>query len=268
MKTTKYSQTYLKNRKLQYERAKKQKKPRRCSFCSAIVPKRRIYCKRTFCNNECKAEWQQTSKEHRKTVLKHCKQLKPVTKAWLEQKYLVEFLDSRDIAKLVNRAPATVVGWFKQLKIPMRKCGINPHKKKPVRKRTAEERQHMREVRLRDGHVPYLKNGVHWLKGKRGPEVPSWKGGVTPTRQKLYSTNEWKRAVHNAWVRDRGFCQRCERHYLDDRDLSFDLHHIVPFEYEPLRTKVRNLVLLCEKCHYWVHGPENVDREFIKEIPK
>jgi hypothetical protein len=37
----------------------------------------------------------------------------------------------------------------------------------------------------------------------------------------------------------------------------------VSFACVELRADPDNLVYLCEKCHYWVHGPENTDRSFL-----
>ena len=41
-------------------------------------------------------------------------------------------------------------------------------------------------------------------------------------------------------------------------------HHVASFAVVELRMEVSNLVLLCEPCHYWVHGADNTLREFIE----
>ena len=105
-------------------------------------------------------------------------------------------------------------------------------------------------------------------RGKRGAESTNWKGGITPERQGLYGTPEWKECVKAVWRRDDATCRRCG---LDHRAIpagdregrSFAIHHVVGFEAVELRCVVDNLVLLCRPCHSWVHSKENVNEEFI-----
>src|SRR3546814_8261392 len=42
---------------------------------------------------------------------------------------------------------------------------------------TKENKDLFRELRLKDGRVPYLKDGKHWL-SHEGAKPSSWKGGV------------------------------------------------------------------------------------------
>ena len=195
---------------------------------------------------------------------------------WLHQKYVVEGLGCPDIAKLTGRDSKTVWYW-------LRKHGI------PTRPRGSDERQHFRKghnsamagrhhsdetkakiskTSRERGAVPYLKDGVHHLKGKRGAAVPNWKGGVTPERQTLYRSEEWKAAAALVWARDKATCQRCglnhEQVEPQKRVRKFCIHHIVPFSVKELRTDPNNLVVLCAACHRWVHSKGNTERQFIK----
>ena len=43
------------------------------------------------------------------------------------------------------------------------------------------------------------------------------------------------------------------------------VHHIVSFAEEEYRVDPDNLVLLCVKCHRFVHSKKNIEREFIVE---
>lgn len=214
-----------------------------------------------FCNFDCKAEWQ--------------RQQKPATKEWLYQKYIVEKLNTYEIGKLVDRDPKRVWEWLKDYEIKTRGRGFASSKHSffkgmvswwTGKKHPPEFSEKLRQVRLKDGHVPYLKNGVHYLKGKRGVDTPNWKGGITPERAKFYDSKEWKSSVRAVWARDNATCQRCKRKATneDKKKKQFDIHHIAGFENRELRVVVSNLVLLCEKCHYWVHGNENTRKEFIK----
>ena len=193
---------------------------------------------------------------------------------WLYQKYINEELTAVDIAKIVNKDPKTVWTWLQDARIPTRPRGhgafLSPDKRGSFKghKHTEKNKQAMRERRLKDGHVPYLnKDGVHWLKGKRGEASPVWKGGITPERAKFYGTPEWKQIANLVWRRDYGKCQRCgvTKYEAKAIRVGMDIHHIVSFAVKELRMEITNLILLCETCHYWVHSKNNINKEFIKE---
>lgn len=230
-----------------------------CATCGKLVVRRRFEnrpIRDAFCSMACKAEMQRRQK--------------PVDREWLYQKYVVEGLDCTQIAALVNRNSKRVWEWIRDYGIPTRRRGTTPqthrfqpgHKLGVGRRHTAEARERLRQARIRDGHVPYLKNGVHHLKGKRGAETPGWKGGVTAERQAVYGTQEWKDCVKAVWRRDDARCRRCG-HDARLHDRSFDVHHVVSFAVKELRCEVSNLVLLCEPCHYWVHSAANTEREHL-----
>lgn len=102
--------------------------------------------------------------------------------------------------------------------------------------------------------------------GRKGPLNPCWKGGATPERQDFYVTDEWKEAVKIVWQRDRGMCQKC---WLKGNGKNkFHIHHIVSFACKRLRCVPDNLVLLCVKCHRFVHSKRNINKDFIKVIGK
>lgn len=113
--------------------------------------------------------------------------------------------------------------------------------------------------------MPYLKGGVHHLKGKRGAETPNWKGGVTPERQRVYGTEAWKAAVKLVWQRDDARCRRCDLDYrtVDRKQVRFQVHHIKSFAIRERRLDPGNLVLLCGPCHRFVHSRANTAKEWI-----
>lgn len=196
------------------------------------------------------------------------------TKEWLYQKYVVEQLDCPAIAKLVNRDPKGVWNWIVDYGIPTRKRGDNEavrfkkgHKLRVGMKHSQATCDRLREVRLLDGRVPYLKDGKHHLKGKRGAETPTWKGGCTPERQGFYSSAEWKAVVSTIWRRDRWSCQRCDLFIREARKqgIRYAIHHIVSFRVRRLRAEPTNLLLLCRPCHLWVHSRENTNKDFIHD---
>lgn len=213
-----------------------------------------------FCNNDCKGLWQKAQRE----ALGY-------TKEWLYQKYIIEGLDCTQISKIVNRNSKQVWNWINDYGIPTRKRGHDTSKLCKDgsvwkgRKHKASTKKLIRQARINDGHVPYLQNGQHWLTGKDSSDHPCWKGGITPLRQAVYSSEEWVEAVKKVWARDNAICQRCGKHHNQAEVRgTFHIHHIVSFENEDLRTDPDNLVLLCDKCHRWVHGKKNIKKDFIK----
>lgn len=211
-----------------------------------------------FCDTKCKGTWQRKQK--------------PWTRDWLYQKYVVEGLDAPQIARIVGRNSKGVWCWLRDYGIATRPRGCN-HIYLPKdgssfkgRHHTAEVREAIRQQRLADGRVPYLKNGVHWLKGCRSEDHPKWKGGATPERQAFYSTEEWKSAVIAVWYRADAKCERCRVHHnTATRRGTFHIHHIVSFAVRELRAELSNLMLLCQDCHRFVHSRRNVNHLFIEE---
>lgn len=226
----------------------------KCKYCNESTKNR------VFCNNDCKWAWQAKDKPSRE---------------WLHQKYIVEGMGTPEIAKMVNRDPKRVYEWIVEAGIPTRPRGANWSETLIVgsgennafygRRHTKESIERM--SRSSSGPAPWLRGPVHHRYGKTGCEALNWKGGVTPDRQALYGSQEWKKAVRGVWIRDDATCQRCGIRQNDNRDLRFDIHHIVAFaDSRELRAVLCNLVLLCHPCHLWVHSNKNANNDFIKEV--
>jgi hypothetical protein len=102
--------------------------------------------------------------------------------------------------------------------------------------------------------------------GKTGEDNPNWRGGVTPERQAVYASADWKSATKIVWRRDRGTCQRCGKKGYRRGAKLFHIHHVRPFAIVEARTDPSNLILLCNDCHNWVHSSANTNKEFIKNV--
>jgi len=248
------------------------KELRKCSWCGAlnmrhaINPNTRKPILNAFCNTECKGNWQRENQ-------------KPngVNKDWLVQKYQIENLDCAEIGRLVGRDTKRVWEWLRDYRIPIRPRGSSVSKQWINGTRvhnggfphTDETKQKIREKCLKDGRVPYLtKNGNHYMKGRRGSAHHGWRGGLTPEREAMAQSQEWKDSIKAVWKRADAKCERClkDHRLVKDRKVdAFDIHHIVSFQIREMRTVVSNLVLLCEPCHYWVHSKKNVNKDFLKE---
>lgn len=217
----------------------------------------------SFCDNKCKGDWQRAQK--------------PYTKEWLTQKYIVDGLSADDIALIVGRDPKRVWEWIRDYGIKTRPRGSDArqhfkpgHKLGVGRVHNDVTKEKIRAARARDGRVPYLtKDGAHYMKGRRGANHHGWLGGLTPERQAVAASDEWKAAVKFVWIRSNALCERCGKDHrtIDRNEESFDIHHIISFQYRPARCDVTNLVLLCENCHYFVHSRKNTAKAFIGDIP-
>lgn len=199
-----------------------------------------------------------------------------ITAKRLADLYLRRKLSCPRIGKLIGVRAETIHDWLVKCGIPRRPRGTDPASRKgwsnlevshrTGRKLSRATKEKIRAARLRDKRAPYLVDGKHWLHVYGKTKHPRWKGGITAERQKCYASPEWKQVVQQVWKRDKRTCQRCgEKHRRGG--MAFDVHHIVSFEACHLRCVLSNLVLLCEPCHYWVHGPKNKQGRFLKPCP-
>lgn len=197
---------------------------------------------------------------------------------WVYQKYINDELGTYEIGRILGCDPKTVYRWLKINGIPTRPRGTG-HEKNPAfigdrtgvnnsfygRKHTPESIAKMSESSK--GSAPWLRGDVHHLYGKRGDEIFSWKGGITPERQAFNGRVEWKRASESVWQRDGATCQLCHKSKAEYPKLRLDVHHIVGFDDSvELRSALNNLVLLCRPCHMWVHSKANVENKYLGEI--
>ncbi len=238
-----------------------------------------------FCSRKCAAE-------HRRETWK------PVDRDWLYQKYVVEGLGTTRIGRLVGRHPKRVYEWLRDLGIPLREkwqgnvpsrqpfhdpdwlkseyekgrncydiaeeCGVVPGTVFRYMVRFGIETRSTHESLRLAGTQVRLFGEKNPMWGRKGPRATNWKGGITPERQAFYESEEWASACSAVWKRDKATCQRCGKKKTGE-DQVFCVHHIVSFAIKHLRADPANLVLLCEKCHRWVHSNANADRKFIRE---
>lgn len=194
-------------------------------------------------------------------------------KEWLINEYITKKRTCNDIAKELNKDPKTIWSWLKKNEIPTRSRGGDSSSgsfKKGSnlwlgKKHKQETKDKIRDARIKDGHVPYLRNGEHWLKSVETKDHPNYKGGLSPERQSFYSSREWSEAVKKVWQRDKAICQKCGKNHNEEKNRgNFHIHHLVSFQVRELRSEVSNLILLCKDCHRWVHSKKNINKQFIK----
>lgn len=96
----------------------------------------------------------------------------------------------------------------------------------------------------------------------RGSNNPSWRGGVTPERQRAYKTDAWAELIKYIYKRDGYTCQRCGNKH--NRQNKLHAHHLHSWaDFPHLRLEASNLITLCDACHRWVHSRKNVNNDFI-----
>lgn len=92
---------------------------------------------------------------------------------------------------------------------------------------------------------------------------PNWRGGITPERQEFYSQSEWKNLCDEIYKERDATCQLCGIKKIHGK--TFHVHHIISFMQESHRMEKDNLVLLCKKCHNFVHSNKNTEKIFLEK---
>lgn len=177
------------------------------------------------------------SKDGRFLKGSHWRERKPYwDKEWLYNEYCNRNKSANDIAKEQGITENGILFWLKKHNIKTRI---------------------MTEVRkIKKWGLSGKLNGMY---NRRGKDNPRWRGGITPDRQSFYCSEEWVDVCKSVWKRDHAECQRCGV-------TGEHIHHIVSFEVIELRAKLDNLVLLCKRCHNWVHSKKNIGGEFIERL--
>ena len=162
-------------------------------------------------------------------------------KDWLIEEYLNKERSSKDIGDEFGVSGAAVIFWLKNHKIPRRSVS------------SARKIKHWG-----------LSGSDNPMWNRRGELNPNWRGGISPERQKFYTSQDWKSACSFVWKRDKATCKRCGLVKSKNSDVPFHIHHIRSFSIIEERANPENLILLCEVCHHHVHSRKNVNREYLQ----
>jgi hypothetical protein len=127
-------------------------------------------------------------------------------KAWLLENYSKQNRSTGEIAKQFGVTDAAVLFWLRRHGIP---------------RRTVSEARSIKHWGATGVDNPM------W--NKRGELNPRWLGGVTPDRQLLYTSTDWRKACLLVWKRDKATCRRCGMHKDDSPDMPFHIHHVISF---------------------------------------
>jgi hypothetical protein len=149
-------------------------------------------------------------------------------RAWLDHEYTAERRSASDIAAQFAITENSILFWLGKHGIPRRSIS------------EIRERKHWG-----------LAGAANPMYGKVGILNPRWKGGLTPARQAIYASSDWKSAARAVRKRDKAcrLCGCCK---------DTEIHHIDPFSQAPLLVMdVGNMILLCGACHRKMRGKEN-----------
>ena len=151
--------------------------------------------------------------------------------------YINQKKSSGDIASMYGVTSGNIQYW-------LRKHGIS-------RRNTSEARK------IKYWGVEGKDNPMY---GKYGSKNPHYKGDVTPERQTIYARNEWKKLAKEVKQRANGHCERCG--CVCKR---LHIHHIKQLRKgNPILCAVDDLIVLCPKCHGYIHSKKNTNKELLK----
>jgi acetyltransferase-like isoleucine patch superfamily enzyme/transposase len=202
---------------------------------------------------------------------------------WLIQKYNIEKLTSREVAKICGVGKSTILRWLKKFNIkPREQYGFKKFKNKEWLQNALEKHTTKDIARMckcnRDTIMKWIKNfDIKYKRicttktkkirhnvriGKKhsdivkekirlsqlGDKGHNWRGGKTDERFK----NGWKQQKKKALERDNYTCQRCGKTKKENNNRELDVHHKVPFrcfvDFQEGH-RLENLIVLCRKCH-------------------
>jgi len=95
---------------------------------------------------------------------------------------------------------------------------------------------------------------------------PNWKGGISPTSNKIRGSLEYKLWEDSVLSRDSYRCQKCN----ENRISRLTVHHIKNFsQYPELRFAIDNGITFCRDCHkkfHKIYGKKDNTKEQIKQF--
>ena len=177
-----------------------------------------------------------------------------INKSYLIQKYLVECLSGKDIAKSLDISATTIYNYMKKYNIKRRNstnASINLYLQKP---KTIEKQS---KVKLNKNnpfygrhHTEKTKEKIRLTKigsknpmyNKRKELSPTWRGGIAIC---LYPLGWTKTLKYNIRKRDNYICRLCNIKQTTCYR-ALDIHHI---DYCKGNLKESNLITLCNKCN-------------------
>ncbi len=125
-------------------------------------------------------------------------------------------------------------------------------------------RTHIKKGQRLSPKTEFKKGQTSWREGKKFPELSginhhNWKGGISPLRNKIMGTFEYRQWRSDIFTRDKFTCQKCNQEGGD-----LEAHHVISFnslirKHEITMVKqaltcaelwnINNGLTLCVDCH-------------------
>ena len=97
-----------------------------------------------------------------------------------------------------------------------------------------------------------------------GKRNRNWKGGISPLRQRLSSSKEWKSLVKLIYKKFGNICQKCYKK-ISNRKGKKHIHHLKGFKNKEEFFNIDKITLWCQHCHLSYHSNENLHRQQRKK---
>lgn len=105
------------------------------------------------------------------------------------------------------------------------------------------------------------------LSAKKGNDNNMWKGGVTPTHEKIRKSMEYKLWRDSVFKRDNYTCVSCGKKNGMGKTVKLNADHIKPFAIFPeLRFSIQNGRTLCVNCHQSVTKAQHKNCLFVNSL--
>jgi hypothetical protein len=111
------------------------------------------------------------------------------------------------------------------------------------------------KTEFKKGMIIPLETRIKMSLSRMGCNAPGWKGGVTPERERIRHSIEYRLWRESVFARDHWNCQNCGYHG------DMHAHHIKSFaDYPELRFAIDNGITLCIPCHRKLHKQVGVSK--------
>jgi len=111
---------------------------------------------------------------------------------------------------------------------------------------------YLKKYYIKKGDIPWCKKYTH-----------AYARDLLIYREYITRKREYRKLIYDVKMKYKLTCQRCGKNDLYGK---YCMHHIIPVIVNDDKNVlyINNCVLLCTKCHGWVHSPRNKIKLFIK----
>jgi len=146
------------------------------------------------------------------------------------------------------------------LKIALNRPEVLAKKSKAAREYM--NRPEVKEWRRINNPMKRVEVRMKSSEARKGEKNCNWKGGITPERQRIRNSIEYRLWQEAVFARDNWTCQKCGQ-----RGGYLQPHHILNFaEHKELRFAIDNGITFCKSCHKAFHRLYNNRRNTREQV--